>query len=131
MTLAGLLTALVLMIAGYKPKRWGHCIYFEIGKHWGGFNLGMVFLRDTTSVQKSINDHELGHGIQNCYFGFLTPFLVTFPSIIRYWYQTILEKKGRQDKLKPYDAIWFEGQATRAGSEFMKWHMVKYKDKSK
>ena len=47
------------------------------------------------------------------------PFVVCIPSAVRYWYR---EFKYHRKKLTPptkYDDIWFEGQATKWGSEYI------------
>lgn len=119
MTIIGLIVGLVLVIAGYKPKKYGYCLHFEIGNNWGGLELGIVFLTDTTPSEH-IKMHEHGHGIQNCYWGFLMPFVVCIPSAIRYWYR---ELKYHRKGLTPpteYDDAWFEGDATKRGTEFIK-----------
>lgn len=84
MTLIGLLVALVLVITGHKPKKYGYCLHFEVGEHWGGLELGVVFLTDKTPSTHTKN-HEHGHGLQNCFFGPLMPFIVSIPSAYRYW----------------------------------------------
>ena len=116
MTLAGGLTAIVLMIAGFKPKRYGWCYYFEIGKNWGGLELGIVFLVNKNSSMHTRN-HEHGHALQNCLWGPLMPFVISIPSAIRYWVREFQQRQGKV--LKPYDSIWFEGQATQWGQTFM------------
>ena len=116
MTLVGGLTALVLMIAGFKPKRYGWCYYFEIGKNWGGLELGIIFLVNKNSSRYTRN-HEHGHALQNCIWGPLMPFVISIPSAIRYWVREFQQRQGKV--LKPYDSIWFEGQATRWGQTFM------------
>ena len=114
MTLIGCIVALVLKARGYNPQRYGYCWHFEIGERWGGLNLGVVFL---TSKNPTIHtkNHEHGHAIQNCLYGFLFPFMVTIPSAVRYWYIRLTPNK----KHPPYDSIWFEGQATELGNELM------------
>lgn len=49
------------------------------------------------------------------------PFVISIPSAIRYWYREILSRVDFQKykQLPDYDAIWFEGQATRWGSDFV------------
>ena len=116
MTLIGAITMLILMIRGKKPKRWGYCYYIEVGKDWGGLELGMFFLTNEHASTHT-KCHEYGHGIQNCYFGFLMPFLVTIPSAIRYHYRNHLYNKGIRPKTA-YDDIWFEGQATKLGTDY-------------
>jgi hypothetical protein len=49
MTLIGYIVATVLRAIGYKPKKWGYCYYFEIGKYWGGVNFGPIFLTSKNS----------------------------------------------------------------------------------
>lgn len=120
LNIVGAVVALVLIVAGKKPKKWGYCYYFEVGKHWGGMELGMFFLvNENPSVH--IRNHELGHGLQNCYWGPLMPFVISIPSFVRYWYREIRTKMGLKNKTK-YDDIWFEGDATKRGTEFMTWY---------
>ncbi|MGI6020230.1 MAG: hypothetical protein ACOX71_01915 [Lachnospiraceae bacterium] len=113
LTLCGLLVAGVMVITGHRPKRWKWCIYFEVGKNWGGMEWGPVFLKDRTESEH-IKNHEFGHAIQNCFFGPLMIPLICIPSSTRYWKRRIQEKRG----IKPengYDSIWFEGLATKLG----------------
>lgn len=117
MTLIGGLTALILMMAGFKPKKYGWCYYFEIGKNWGGLELGFIFLTNK-NPSTHICNHEHGHALQNCIWGPLFPFVIAIPSAIRYWVREFQQRQGKV--LKSYDAIWFEGQATQWGKAFMK-----------
>lgn len=121
MTLIGAVIAVILILTGHKPHKWGYCIYFEIGKDWGGTEFGFFFLVDRTS-SASIKCHEFGHGIQNCCWGFLMPFVICIPSAVRCWWRRYLtEVKGVPYNLLPeYDSVWFEGQATRWGTEVYK-----------
>ncbi|MBQ1476352.1 MAG: hypothetical protein IIZ21_03615 [Firmicutes bacterium] len=111
-TLAGCLTAAVLRLTGKHPQRFGWCWYFEVGSHWGGCSMGPFFFKQK-EPSRHICIHESGHAIQNCWFGFFMPFLVSIPSSIRY--RVHRYKRRRHKPLPPYDAIWFEGQATRLG----------------
>jgi len=117
MTLIGCIAAVAMIITGHKPKRFGWAIYFEIGKGWGGVNLGPVFIcnRDSSDNLKA---HEFGHSIQNCYFGPLMIFIVAIPSATRYWIREWKKSRGVKN-LPPYDSIWFEGQATELGERFI------------
>ena len=123
MTLIGCLVAVVLLVLGYKPKKWGWCWYFEVGENWGGVELGIFFL---TNKNPSVNikNHEHGHGLQNCVFGFLMPFIVCIPSAVRYWYREYLVLSGRKKsyELPDYDSVWFERDASTLGTEFIVWH---------
>ena len=112
MTFAGLLVSLVLICIGRKPMRWQRTWFFNVGDSWGGCSIGVMFLRDSISVE-SINEHEHGHMYQNAILGPLFIFVVAIPSAIRYWHFSICEKKGV--KTKDYDAIWFEGNASEIG----------------
>ena len=112
LTLAGLLTALALTLCGKKSRRWGWCRWFAVGHHWGGLEFGPIFLTDREAPER-LRNHELGHAMQNCIFGPLSPLLINIPSAVRYW---IFRLRGRWEN---YDRIWFEGQATRLGTELM------------
>lgn len=113
MTLIGAVVAVVLLARGHKPKKWGYCYYFEIGENWGGVELGAFFVVNRGSTDY-IRDHEHGHAIQNCVYGFLMPFIVCIPSAVRYWYRRVRSLLGHRNKANYYD-IWFEAQASRWG----------------
>lgn len=118
MTLIGCVVALCLILTGHKAKRWGYCWYFEVGENWGGVELGVFFVANKYPSEHT-KSHEFGHGIQNCYYGFLMPFIVCIPSAIRYWYREIVQRTNPNKTLPPYDSIWFEGQATKLGEKMM------------
>lgn len=111
LTLAGLLVAAVLLCLGHRPKKYGPCLCFEIGRGWGGFNLGVVFLT-AKGASGATKKHELGHAIQNCKYGIFAIFAVFLPSVIRYWYRELTKNNKT-----PYDAVWFEKQATEWGTK--------------
>lgn len=84
----------------------------------GGMELGIAYLMDE-SMEKSyhVHTHEIGHSIQNAWFGPFFIFIVAIPSLIRATFWTpyvkwLWKKKGRY---ADYDGIWFEGQATKLG----------------
>ena len=116
MTSVGIVAALFLVAAGYKPKRHGWCYYFEVGKNWGGVNLGIVFLTEANPSAHTKN-HEHGHALQNCIWGPLMPFVISLPSAARYHIYNFQWKRGK--KLGEYDSAWFEGQASAWGDKFM------------
>ena len=92
MTVIGAIAAMVLIMAGYKPKKWGCCWYFEVGNgRWGGVNLGLVFVCNK-NPSEHIKNHETGHAIQNCVFGPTMPFVIFIPSFVRYWYREFRKK---------------------------------------
>lgn len=114
--LGGFLIALGLLAKGKRPRRWGPCFYFNTGEGWGGASWGIFFITDETD-STHVKNHEMGHAMQNCYLGPLMPFLVSLPSLTRYWFRRIRTRLHHPPK-KSYDAIWFEGSATRLGYEY-------------
>lgn len=120
-TLIGIIVCIILTIAGKKSEKWGACRYFKVGKNWGGLELGLIFLTDE-SPSEYIKNHEHGHAIQNCYFGFFMPIIVSIPSIIRYWYREFRRYIGNPCATS-YDDVWFERQATKLGTIYAeKWN---------
>ena len=118
MTLIGAIAVGALKLAGYEVKKWGYCYYVEVGTGWGGVDLGMFFITSTDAF-RSTRDHEHGHALQNCIWGILMPFVIGIPSLIRYWYLTF-KVLVDLDYSYDYDSIWFEGQASRWGTQFVK-----------
>lgn len=117
LTLVGLIVAAVLRCVGCKPTKWGGCYYFEVGKDWGGVNLGVVFVTSKNPSTHTRN-HEHGHAIQNCYLGVFMPFVVCIPSAVRYWYRRVKTKLGRKNKTCYY-SIWFERTASDLGNKYV------------
>lgn len=119
LTFVGACASAILIAAGHKPKTFHGLVYFEVGEGWGGFNAGAFFFvsKDATVHTKR---HEAGHGLQNVMLGVSMPFVVTIPSVIRYWRREYLVrfKDFTYNELLPYDAIWFEGEATRLGNKY-------------
>jgi len=119
-TLIGLLVALFMLITGHKPKRFGPMIYFVVNKEWGwgvNFSFIMVITKDCEN-DFHVLSHEYGHSLQNMIFGVFHLFLVDIPSAIRYWYREFMWYIGKGKDLPDYDAIWFEGTATKYGMEY-------------
>ena len=117
LTMAGALTFGALMLAGKRPKRFGYCYYIEVGEHWGGMEFGLFFLTHRNPPMRLLM-HEHGHGLQNLAWGPLMPFAITLPSAARWHFRRFMERRGHPPRV-PYDAIWFEGQATRLGAELI------------
>ena len=117
--LGGAVVALGMLATGHRPERYGNCINFPVGKGWGGGSLG-VFMFTCRDATERLKQHEHGHSIQNCYYGPLMPFAVNLPSTTRYWYRRVVQKMFPGRTLPPYDSVWFEGEASRLGREFMK-----------
>jgi hypothetical protein len=116
MTSIGCTVSIIFMAFGKYPDLNQHGWYFTLGKNWGGVTLGcMCIVSEPTS--QHILDHEFGHSVQNCIFG---PFMIfiSLASAVRYWWREFQERRNK--KLAPYDAIWFEGQATSWGEAHRK-----------
>lgn len=117
--LAASFVFLALVATGHKPKRFHQMVYFEIGENWGGFNLGFVAIVHK-NVSESTLRHEHGHFIQTFMFG---PFqiFIQIASAARYWYREYIYRTDpmKYTTLPDYDAIWFEGQATRFGYKYL------------
>ena len=119
MTLVGCLVAAVLLATGHKPKKWGYCWYFEVGTGWGGLELGIFFLTSKNPGNHTRN-HEHGHAFQNCMYG-PGMIVISIMSACRYWYR---EFKYHRKGITPptsYDDEWYEGEATKLGTEFIEW----------
>lgn len=112
-TLPGCIVALLLMLFGKRPKKWGYDYYFELGSGHSGASMGIFFFTGK-NPPVSLKNHELGHSLQNCRFGPLMPLLVNLPSTLRFWYRKLTKRCKT-----PYDSVWFEGQATRLGNELI------------
>lgn len=95
MTLIGAVIALALLCVGKKPKKHAGCTYFNVGKSWGGVELGCFFLTDEHD-SKHTRNHEFGHSLQNCLWGPLFPFVVCIPSAIRYWLREFKTQKSKK-----------------------------------
>jgi hypothetical protein len=121
MTLIGSLIFSLLQLVGFKPKKNQYGYVFEIGKGWGGVEMGPFAIVNENPSQH-ILDHEFGHSLQNCYIGPFMPF-ISIASAIRYWYREYLTQiKGmKYSELPDYDDIWFEGTATYLGKHYHKY----------
>lgn len=118
MTLIGCIVALGLVVFGKKkPVKYGWCYCFELNVNWG-LELGIFFIAPPKS--SGTKNHEHGHAIQNIYLGPFAVTCVSLPSCIRFWIRELRYKINPKVKLKPYDSIWFEGQATKSGHKFIK-----------
>lgn len=110
----GLIVYAVLRLFGQKPKDYkGICSYFEIGKNWGGLEMGWFFIC-CKNCGDATKRHEVGHGIQNAAVGGLKMLAYSIGSAVRYWWREIFGAKT------PYDSWFFEGDATRLGTEYVR-----------
>ena len=114
MTLAGLIAAAWLLLKKVPIEKNQYGYAFRFGKGWGGLSLGPIALVCEDASQHTLN-HEFGHSIQNCEFGPIMVF-ITFASVFRYHYRNWVHKHYPSKQLPPYDAIWFEGGATKIGN---------------
>lgn len=116
-TISGCIIALLFLITGHKPKRFGYCFRFESKRLKGGCSAG-VFIFSKKDPSSHLLCHEHGHGVQNCLYGPLMPFLVSIPSSTRYHYRNLKYRITRKPNKTPYESIWFESQATKLGKWF-------------
>ena len=121
MTIVGCAVALVLMLIGFRPKKFLYGLQFHITKN-SGFSMGPIAIVSKNSSDYLLK-HEFGHSIQNCFLGPFMIFVVIIPSVIRFWYREylVVSKKVARDALPSYDSIWFEGTATRLGEKYLQY----------
>lgn len=118
LNIVGGIVALTLLAKGHRPRLFEGCLCFELGAtKWGGLNLGLVILCQK-GAPEALKTHELGHAVQNCLWGVLTPLVVHLPSAVRFHLRNQKAKQG--EPLPPYDAVWYEAQATRLGQLYRK-----------
>ena len=107
-----------LRMIGKKPRTfYGLCPGFVIGKNWGGFSCGYFFCVNEEASESMIA-HELGHAVQNANVGGLRVAGYCALSSLRYWFFRL--RKAFGGKNPPYEAWWFEKQATELGKEYQK-----------
>lgn len=114
MIIVGAIVFAALYICGKRAKSYkGVCPYFEIGWGWGGVALGWFFICCKDSFE-STRQHECGHLIQSAAFNGVIMLALNIGSVVRYWWREIFGVKT------PYDSWWFEGQATKIGTEYVR-----------
>ncbi|MCM1322810.1 MAG: hypothetical protein NC218_01355 [Acetobacter sp.] len=134
--LIGAVVSLFMLMTGHKPHRFGCTFYFTVKfvKNCGCEFGPMFVLADNCSASLHMKQHEHGHGIQALIFGPITLFVVSLPSIIRFWYRELKERKMVKKLAKQkitakelvdwyrtvpeYESIWFEAQATKLGEKY-------------
>lgn len=103
----------ILCLLGHQQKMfYDICPYFEIGQNWGGLSLGWFFIC-TKGSSENLKCHEVGHTLQNANIGGWRMLALSLGSVARYWCREIFGAKT------PYDAWWFEGQATELGTKYV------------
>lgn len=115
--LIGGIVAVILMIAGNKPKKYGWEWCFELQTQSWGLELGVFFIAPK-GYYENLKMHEHGHGIQNIYLGIFNPLIVSIPSATRFWYRKLRRSIGKPCKTE-YDDVWFEKSATQSGQELI------------
>ena len=89
---------------------------------FGGVSLGIVYLVDGNNSNE-IHCHELGHTVQFKWLGVLFLVVIAIPSIIRYNVRRLIFVQ-KHFKLRAYDAVWFEGQASSIGMNTFYDHVI-------
>lgn len=119
LTLFGAIAAIVAIFLKSEMSIFaGRYITFKFPFYGGwGFEAGPFFYYTKDADILSLKQHEAGHGIQNILYGPFMIILVSIPSMIRFHYRNWLLNHDIEKylELPEYDAIWFEGQATRWG----------------
>ena len=99
-------------------------LYGVVGKNWGGLELGCFFLCGKYCQTNHLLAHESGHGLQNILWGPFYIFVILIPSAIRYWYRILVYERHGIVPPTDYDAIWFEGQATKWGKKYVETNRI-------
>ena len=109
----GVIVCAILRWFKFIPQSYHGVMYFEVGKKaWGGVCLGWFFITGPNAHDDTKN-HEVGHMVQNAIVGGLPMLWYSVGSFLRWWKRKIFGAKT------PYDSWWFEGHATKLGSEFI------------
>jgi hypothetical protein len=86
LTLIGGIVALILLLTGHFPQKFGPCICFELKAKGGwGLNLGPFFIYTKGAGDFNLKCHECGHFVAQIWWGPFFPFVVSLPSAIRFW----------------------------------------------
>lgn len=113
MSFVGIIVFGILWLIGKRPKfYYDICPYFEIGKGQDGVEMGWFFICGK-NASEYVKKHEVGHIIQNALVGGWATLIYSIGSALRYWKRRIFGAKT------PYDAWWYEGQATELGTAFV------------
>lgn len=103
----------VILKVFVKPKDYkGICPYFEIGKSWGGLEMGWFFICSKNASEET-KMHEVGHSLQNATFGGFKMLGLSIISACRYWKRVLFGAKTA------YDSWWFEGDASKIGKKYI------------
>lgn len=114
LSIVGVIVYVALILTGHKTKDYkGICPYFEVGKNWGGFEMGWFFVCGKNAGEGT-KRHEVGHMIQNAAVGGFTMVAYSIGSAARYWWRKITTPKTS------YDSWFFEGDASRLGTEYVR-----------
>lgn len=127
LTIPGLLVSLFCIIFLHgKAHRNGFSYIVEVGGNWGGLNLGAVSLcgsysKDDADFYFFVRTHEFGHSVQTLIFGPFQVFVVSIPSMIRYWYDVYCSNHEKYLDEEWYYSIWFEHTASTWGTKLVDW----------
>lgn len=110
LTMPGSIATLLIGLFNKNLNVFHDSLYTEVGKDWGGLELGDSFVCCKDSAD-SLKEHELGHTFQNAIYGPFFLLMIWIPSALRYWHRRL------HHSTKPYNAIWFENSATNIGKE--------------
>lgn len=117
-TVLGFVMMMCVHMVGGEIGFYHKHMMITFGDNWGGLECGIGFICDKTASNYCKN-HECGHNYQNAILGPFAIILSYIPSIIRYHYRNIQEKKGKK-LTTAYDDIWFEKSASDIGNKLYK-----------
>lgn len=91
------------------------CLLTKRNVRMGGISLGLFYAVSENTLH--YHTHELGHTVQSAYWGFLFPFVIGLPSLIRaaLWGNIQERSYKKTGRYKDYEGVWFEAQATKLG----------------
>lgn len=113
LTIVGWLLTLILL-PFCKVKRYKYTYYVVLPMDYFGISIGTTFFVGRKSKESTLC-HEFGHTVQNAIFGPFMLFVVSLPSVTRWWWRHFKIKKGLGKSLMGYNHIWFEGSAQAIG----------------
>ncbi len=127
-TLIGLVIFLVFLPRKVRIGYVANTIVMQVkqkpGEGGWGVSGGLFIVSNTDGIwtRDYLLFHEWGHTWpQLLALGPLHPFLVSIPSIIRFYWRDRMTRAGKGADLPTYDSAWFEGTATVWGTKWFIW----------
>lgn len=110
-TLGVIVSFILVSLCGCKKEKYREAIVIRCKIKDCGFTLGYhIFVCE--DADEALLSHEYGHTLQNILYGNKMIIKVTIPSTVRFWRRRFDEEYRSKE---PYDAAWFEAEATMFG----------------